>query len=107
MLSGQPGIGKTALLLAALERADDMTVLRVRGLEAEAEQPFAGLAELCGPVLGLLALAAEERPVVCVVDDLQWLDEPSLEALRFATRRAWRSWSPRGSRTARPRRRCS
>ncbi|HEX5781603.1 MAG TPA: ATP-binding protein, partial [Solirubrobacteraceae bacterium] len=38
-------------------------------------------------LLGLLSLAAEERPVVCVVDDAQWLDEPSLEALRFATRR--------------------
>ena len=123
VLTGQPGIGKTALLLAALERAEGMTVLSVRGLEAEAHQPFAGLAELCRPVvslrdrlpaaqaaalagalqlepaapqarlaigaalLGLLSLAAEERPVVCMVDDLQWLDEPSLEALRFATRR--------------------
>ncbi len=38
-------------------------------------------------LLGLLSLAAEEHPVLCVVDDAQWLDEPSLEALRFATRR--------------------
>ena len=97
-----------------------MTVLRMRGLEGEAELPFAGLAELCEPVLGaarpaagrpdggargalelepapprpgwrsaprcsgLLSLAAEERPVLCVVDEVQWLDEPSLEAMRFA-----------------------
>jgi DNA-binding CsgD family transcriptional regulator len=123
VVRGEPGIGKTALLLEAIGGADGMTVLRARGLEAEAELPFAGLAELCEPVvglrerlpaaqaaalagalelepaepharlaigaalLGLLALAAEERPVLCVVDDLQWLDEPSLEALRFAVRR--------------------
>jgi DNA-binding CsgD family transcriptional regulator len=123
VLRGEPGIGKTALLLAAIERAAGMTVLRTRGLEAEAELPFAGLADLCEPILGLrsrlpaaqaaalagalelepaapqarlaigaallglLSLAAEERPVLCVVDDLQWLDEPSLEALRFAARR--------------------
>ena len=123
VLRGQPGIGKTALLRAAIERAGEMTVLRARGLEGEAQLPFAGLAELCEPVLelrdrlpaaqaaalagafelesaapqarlaigaallGLLSLAAEEQPVLCVVDDLQWLDEPSLEALRFAARR--------------------
>ena len=53
VLRGQPGIGKAALLRAAIERADGMTVLRTRGLEGEAELPFAGLAELCGPALAL------------------------------------------------------
>ena len=53
VLRGQPGIGKTALLRAAIERAGGMTVLRTRGLEGEAELPFAGLAELCEPVLEL------------------------------------------------------
>jgi DNA-binding CsgD family transcriptional regulator len=38
-------------------------------------------------VLGLLALAAEEAPVLCLLDDLQWLDEASREAWRFAARR--------------------
>jgi DNA-binding CsgD family transcriptional regulator len=38
-------------------------------------------------LLGLLSLAAEEAPVLCVVDDMQWLDEPSKETLRFAARR--------------------
>ena len=38
-------------------------------------------------VLGLLAEAAEEMPLVCVVDDAQWLDRPSADALTFAARR--------------------
>jgi DNA-binding CsgD family transcriptional regulator len=37
--------------------------------------------------LSMLAEAAEERPVVCVVDDAHWLDAASADALLFATRR--------------------
>lgn len=37
--------------------------------------------------LSLLSIAAEARPVLCVVDDLQWLDPSSAEAVLFAARR--------------------
>ena len=38
-------------------------------------------------VLSLLADAAEEQPLVCIVDDAQWLDRVSAETLAFVARR--------------------
>lgn len=38
-------------------------------------------------MIGLLAAAAETQPVLCLVDDAQWVDRPSAEALVFAARR--------------------
>jgi DNA-binding CsgD family transcriptional regulator len=37
--------------------------------------------------LGVLLLASEERPVLACVDDVHWLDAPTLDALLFAGRR--------------------
>src|SRR6185436_9600142 len=38
-------------------------------------------------VLGLLSNAARDRPLICIVDDAQWLDQASAQALGVAARR--------------------
>ncbi|MBF9128695.1 AAA family ATPase [Plantactinospora sp. S1510] len=53
-----------------------------RGPAAPHDQMLAGLA-----VLSLLAAVADERPLLCLVDDAQWLDQASARALSFAARR--------------------
>jgi DNA-binding CsgD family transcriptional regulator len=50
--------------------------------DGAAEPMFVGLA-----VLSLLADHAGERGLLCVVDDAQWLDRASVDALAFAARR--------------------
>jgi DNA-binding CsgD family transcriptional regulator len=123
VVSGEPGIGKTALLEDAVARAAGMRVLRLTAVESESTLPFAGLHALLRPLvellprleepqeqalrialalttgdqpdvlavnagtLGLLAEAAAERPVLVAIDDAQWLDAPSADALVFAARR--------------------
>jgi DNA-binding CsgD family transcriptional regulator len=74
-------------ILDRLERLPDpqRAALTVAfGLSAgEAPNPFLiGLA-----VLGLFSEAAEERPLLCLVDDAQWLDRASARALAFVARR--------------------
>ncbi|MBV9049058.1 MAG: AAA family ATPase, partial [Solirubrobacterales bacterium] len=65
------------------------------GRQAEALQGALGLGPSTGTerllvgaaLLSLLATAAEDCPVLCLVDDAQWLDPPSADALVFAARR--------------------
>src|SRR5256885_4854053 len=54
VLVGEPGIGKTALLEHAAAGADGFQILRARGVQSEAELPFAALLELCRPILAWL-----------------------------------------------------
>jgi DNA-binding CsgD family transcriptional regulator len=42
---------------------------------------------VCLGVLSMLAEVAEQRPLLCLIDDAQWLDGPSADALTFAARR--------------------
>ena len=76
-----------APLLDRLERipAPQRDALQITFGLSEGPAPdrlFVGLA-----VLGLLAEAAEERPLLCVIDDAQWLDRASAQALAFVARR--------------------
>jgi predicted ATPase len=68
VLRGEPGVGKSALLEDARRQATDMDVLSSRGIEWEAELPFAGLHQLVRPAL----------------DHLECLPAPQARALRAA-----------------------
>jgi DNA-binding CsgD family transcriptional regulator len=123
VLRGEEGTGKTALLDYLRDRASGCRIARAGGVESEMELPFAGLQQLCAPmldpvqrlpgpqrdalrvafglssgdapdrflvglaVLGLLSELTVERPLVCLVDDAQWLDRASAQALAFVARR--------------------
>lgn len=54
LVRGEPGIGKSTLLEAACQRAEEagMRVLRATGVQSEAPLPFAGLHQLVWPMLG-------------------------------------------------------
>ena len=126
ILTGETGVGKTALLRYVARRASGVRVLAARGVRAEMELPFAGLHSLLGPVLGFLpripsrqaaalsaglalspgtnddgfavaagtlnllsaAAAAQNGPLLVLVDDLHMWDATSRQALLFVARRA-------------------
>jgi DNA-binding CsgD family transcriptional regulator len=62
-LVGEAGIGKTVLLDNAAECAAGMRVLRARGIESEAQIPFAALLELLRPALVMLDRIPEPQAV--------------------------------------------
>ncbi|SFU03365.1 AAA ATPase domain-containing protein [Geodermatophilus amargosae] len=67
----------------ALRRALGERQALVRAADAGGDDRFLVFAA----VLSLLAEAAEQQPLVCVVDDAHWLDTASAEALLFVARR--------------------
>src|SRR5215469_9873218 len=123
VVRGEAGVGKSALLEYAAGAAADMRVVRAAGVESEMELAFAGLHQLCAPlldrleqlpapqcdalgvafglrsggapdrflvglaVLTLLSEAAGDRPLLCLVDAAQWLDQMSAQVLAFVARR--------------------
>ena len=123
VVRGDPGMGKTVLLDYLAGQAAGCRVVRASGVQSEMELAFAGLHQLCAPLLGhaeqlptpqqdalrtafglvagpppdqffvglavlsLLSEAAGERPLICLIDDQQWLDQASAQALGFTARR--------------------
>ena len=123
VLRGEAGIGKSALLGYLSGRAADWHVAKADGIESEMELAYAGLHQLCAPMLdhlgrlpvpqrdalatvfgrsagdapdqflvGLATLTlfaefAEQQPLLCVVDDVHWLDRASAQILGFVSRR--------------------
>ncbi len=123
VLRGEAGVGKTALLQYLSTQTDGFLVTWVAGVQSDVELAYAGLHQLCVPlldhldalpgpqrealdvafglgagptpdrflvglaVLSLLAAAADTQPVLCLIDDVQWLDEVSVQTLGFVARR--------------------
>jgi DNA-binding CsgD family transcriptional regulator len=123
VVRGDAGVGKTALLSFLSARASDFRIVRAAGVESEMELAFAGVHQLCAPllgrltrlpapqrdaigtafglsageardlflvglaVLGLLSDAAGDGPLLCLIDDAQWLDRASAKVLGFVARR--------------------
>src|SRR5215212_7029597 len=54
VLRGEAGVGKTALLHYCARQASGFHVARIAGVESEMELPFAGLHQLCAPLLDRL-----------------------------------------------------
>src|ERR671923_3008642 len=68
VLRGEAGIGKTALLEYLIASAPDATVIRAVGVQSDMELAFAGLHQLCGPLLDRLErLPAPQRQAMEIV----------------------------------------
>jgi DNA-binding CsgD family transcriptional regulator len=72
VMRGEPGIGKTALLGYAAGQAQGFRVVRAWGVESEMELAFAGLHQLCVPMLGRLEqLPRPQRDALAVALGMQ------------------------------------
>ena len=52
VVSGEAGVGKTALLEYLAEQASGCRLARIAGVQSEMELPFAALHQLCAPRVG-------------------------------------------------------
>ena len=85
-----PFAGLSELLGPLLDRLDAIPPTQaaaLRGALALGDATGGDRYAVMAGVLSLLAAAAEEQPLLALVDDCQWLDDSSLEALLFAGRR--------------------
>lgn len=125
LLSGEPGVGKSAVLdaVAGAAARDGARVLRAAGAEFEVDVAYSALNQVllplhgvldrlaapsrdalgfalgfgagpaperlvvCNAALALLRSAAEDGPVLLVVDDLPWVDRASASVFGFLARR--------------------
>src|SRR5688500_18729638 len=77
VVRGEPGIGKTALLEYAIDSASDLRLMRAVGIQSEIELAFAGLHQLCAPMLdGLDRLPDPQREALSVAFGLSGGDAP-------------------------------
>ena len=74
-------------VLGCLSELPDIQSQALAGALGLAPSTHADRLLISAAVLGVLAAAAENRPVLCLVDDAQWLDQPSADALVFTARR--------------------
>lgn len=82
--------GLHQLLFPHLDRLDALPTPQATALRCAfglADGDEANRFLISAGTLSLLADLAEDAPLLCVVDDLQWLDQGSVEALLFAARR--------------------
>src|SRR4051812_43248231 len=63
VVRGEAGGGKTALLHYCARQASGFRVARIAGVESEMELPFAGLHQLCAPMLGRLGALPQPQQV--------------------------------------------
>src|SRR5207302_1916730 len=71
VVRGEAGIGKTALLDYLVDRSSGCRVVRAVGVQSDMELAFAGLQQLCGPLLdGLDRLPAPQRDALHVAAGL-------------------------------------
>ena len=76
-VTGEPGVGKSALLGYAMASASGFHIARAAGVESEMELPFAALQQLCAPMLDRLdRLPSPQRGALEVAFGLSTGDAP-------------------------------